>query len=214
MSERRYEMKVLLINGSPNEKGCTHRALLEVADTLEKNGIETEIVSIGKKAVSGCIGCGGCAKNNHRCVFQNDITNEIVEKFEKADGFVVGSPTYFMSPNGSLIALLDRMFMTGVSCRMKPAAAVTSARRGGTTSTLDVIYKYFLMNEMPVVSSNYANMVHGHEPAEVEQDLEGLQTMRSIGSNMAWLLKCIDAGKKAGIADPEKEAKVKTSYIR
>lgn len=207
-------MKVLLINGSPNEKGCTYRALREVADTLEKNGIETEIVSIGKKAIGGCIGCGGCAKNNHRCVFHNDIANEIIDKFEKADGLVVGSPTYFMSPNGALTALLDRMFMTGVSCRMKPAAAVTSARRGGTTSTLDVLYKYFLMSEMPVVSSNYANMVHGHDPAEVEQDLEGLQTMRSVGSNMAWLLRSIEAGKKAGVQKPEKETKIKTSYIR
>ncbi len=207
-------MKVLLLNGSPNEKGCTWRALKEVSDTLQAEGIDTEIFWIGKKAVAGCIGCGGCAKNHGRCVFSNDPVNEVLDKMEGSDGLIVGSPVYFASPNGALVALLDRMFMAGGCFRMKPAAAVTSARRAGTTATLEVMNKYFLMSEMPVVSANYCNMVHGHSADEVEKDLEGLQIMRTLGRNMAWMLKCMDAGKKAGIVLPQAEAKVKTSYIR
>ena len=132
-------MKVLLINGSPNEKGCTWRALKEVADTLEKEGVESEILHIGKKPIGGCIGCGGCSKNNGRCVFNNDPVNEVLDKMETADGLIVGSPVYFASPNGALISLMDRIFMAGGNFRFKPAACVTSARRGGTTSTLEVM---------------------------------------------------------------------------
>ncbi len=207
-------MKVLLINGSPNEKGCTWRALKEVADTLEKEGVESEILHIGKKPIGGCIGCGGCSKNNGRCVFNNDPVNEVLDKMETADGLIVGSPVYFASPNGALISLMDRIFMAGGNFRFKPAACVTSARRGGTTATLEVMNKYFLMSEMPIVSANYCNMVHGHETAEVEKDEEGLQIMRTLGRNMAFMLKCLKAGADAGVAKPEKEAKIKTSYIR
>ncbi len=207
-------MKVLLLNGSPNEKGCTWRALKEAANTLQAEGIDTEIFWIGKKPVRGCIGCGGCAKNNSRCVFSDDPVNEVLDKMESSDALIVGSPVYFASPNGALVALLDRMFMAGGSFRLKPAAAVTSARRAGTTATVEVMNKYFLMSEMPVVSANYCNMVHGHSAEEVEQDLEGLQIMRTLGRNMAWMLRCIEAGRQADAPLPAPETKIKTSYIR
>jgi multimeric flavodoxin WrbA len=205
-------MKVLMINGSPNEQGCTWRALKEIADTLEKEGIESEILHIGKNPIGGCLGCGGCVRlSKGRCVFNGDPVNKALEKMEQADGLIVGSPVYFMSPNGALLSILDRMFMCGKNFAYKPAACVTSARRAGTTSVLDAINKYFLMTNMPIVSANYGNMVHGHEAAEVEQDLEGLQTMRILGRNMAWMLKSIHT---AAIPVPEAEEKIKTSYIR
>lgn len=205
-------MKVLMINGSPNEKGCTYRALKEIADTLEKEGIASEIIHAGKKPIGGCLGCGGCAKQgNGRCIFDGDPVNFALEKMETSDALIVGSPVYFMSPNGALISMLDRMFMCGKQFAYKPAACVTSGRRAGTTSVLDAINKYFLMTNMPIVSANYGNMVHGHEPEEVEKDLEGLQTMRTLGRNMAWLLKSIH---NAALPVPEAETKIKTSYIR
>jgi multimeric flavodoxin WrbA len=207
-------MKVLLINGSPEANGCTWRALKEIADTLEAEGVEAEIAQIGKKKVGGCIGCGGCARNNHRCVFKDDVVNEILDKVDTADGMIVGSPVYFGSPNGSLISLMDRMYMAGINYKFKPAAAICSARRAGTTSTIDVINKYFLMADQPIVPSNYMNMVHGATAADVEKDEEGLQTMRILGRNMAYMLKCFEAGRKAGLKEPELEEKVKTSYIR
>ena len=207
-------MKVLLINGSPNEMGCTYTALSEVAGALEKEGIETEIFHIGKKPIRGCIGCGGCTKNNNRCVFDDDVVNQAIAKAEEADAYVIGSPVYFASANGALIAMLDRMFYAGKCFAYKPAAAVVSARRAGTTASIDEINKYFSIRNMPVVSSKYWTMVHGNTPEEVKQDLEGMQNMRTLGRNMAWLLQCLDAGKKAGISIPEAETPVKTNFIR
>lgn len=207
------QMKVLLLNGSPHEKGCTYTALKEVAGQLEKNGIETEIVQIGMVDIRGCIGCGRC-KATGKCVF-DDIVNVILEKMEQADGLVVGTPVYYASPNGSVLSLLDRLFYAGKNqFAMKPAAAVASARRAGTTASLDVIQKYFTISQMPIVSSQYWNMVHGNTPEQVLQDKEGLQIMRTLGNNMAWLLQCIEAGKKAGIEPMREEKRETTNFIR
>ena len=209
-------MKVVLINGSPHEMGCTYTALKEVADTLQNEGIDAEIVHIGKDPIAGCTACGYCSRTGeNRCVI-NDRVNQILEKLETADGLVVGSPVYYASPNGSLISLLDRLFLAGAQSIMalKPGAAVTSARRAGTTSALEVIQKYFTISQMPVVSSNYWPMVHGSSPQEVAQDKEGLQIMRILGRNMAWMLSCIQAGEKAGVKKPQAEEKIKTSFIR
>lgn len=207
-------MKVLLMNGSPHESGCTFTALSEVAGALNKEGIETEIFQIGNQPVRGCIGCGGCAKNNGRCVFNDDAANRAIEAAQSADGYVIGSPVYFASANGALIALLDRIFYAGKCFAYKPAAAVVSARRGGTTASIDEINKYFSIRNMPVVSSKYWTMVHGNTPEEVRQDLEGMQNMRVLGKNMAWLLQCLEAGKNAGIHIPDAEMPVKTNFIR
>ena len=206
-------MKVLLINGSPNEKGCTYTALSEVAATLNENGVETEIASIGKQPIRGCIGCGGCA-GKRRCVFGDDIVNSMIEKMEQADGLIIGSPVYFASPNGNLMSMLDRFFYAGGCFAHKPAAAVASARRAGTTVTLDDMNKYFGIRQMPVVSSTYWNMVHGSKPEDVKKDEEGLQTMRNLGRNMAWLLKCIAAGKENGVDPPMSENTNRTNFIR
>ncbi len=206
-------MKALLINGSPNEKGCTYTALSEVAATLEENGVETKIVPIGKQPIRGCIGCGGCAGKN-RCVFNEDPVNALIEEMETADALVIGSPVYFASPNGNLTSLLDRFFYAGGCFAHKPAAAVASARRAGTTVTLDDLNKYFQIRQMPVVSSTYWNMVHGNRPEEVQKDEEGLQTMRNLGRNMAWLLKCIEKGRKDGLEPPVNEHTYKTNFIR
>lgn len=206
-------MKVLLINGSPNEKGCTYTALSEVAATLNENGVETEIASIGKQPIRGCIGCGGCA-GKRRCVFGDDIVNSMIEKMEQADGLIIGSPVYFASPNGNLMSMLDRFFYAGGCFAHKPAAAVASARRAGTTVTLDDLNKYFGIRQMPVVSSTYWNMVHGSKPEDVKKDEEGLQTMRNLGKNMAWLLKCIAAGKENGVEPPMSENTNRTNFIR
>ena len=207
-------MKVLLINGSPHEHGCTYTALKEVEKALQENGVETEIFQIGKQAVNGCWGCGACGKMG-KCV-QNDIVNEFVQKAAKADGFVFGSPVYYAAPSGNLLSLMNRMFYCGgKNFAYKPAAAIASARRTGTVSTFDVLNKYFTINNMPIVSANYWNGVHGanNTPSDVEQDLEGLQTMRILGYNMAWLLKCIELGKIEGLT-PMKEQKVRTNFIR
>ncbi len=206
-------MKVLLINGSPNAKGCTYTALSEVEKVLQENGIETEIAQIGNQPIRGCIGCGGCFGKG-KCVFNDDITNTMIEKMEQADGLVIGSPVYFASPNGNLISMLDRFFYAGGCFAHKPAAAVVSARRGGTTPSLDDLNKYFGIRQMPIVASTYWNMVHGSKPEDVKQDEEGLQTMRNLGRNMAWLLKCIESGRKNGISAPEAENHVRTNFIR
>ena len=207
-------MKVLLINGSPRAKGCTFTALSEVAKALEENGIETEIAQIGNKAIRGCIGCGGCAGKG-RCVFDDDVTNEMIAKVKEADGIVIGSPVYYSSPNGNLISMLDRLFYAGGEYFVhKPAAAVASARRAGTSATLDDLQKYFTIKQMPIVSSTYWNMVHGSCPEDVLKDEEGLQTMRNLGKNMAWLLKCIENGKNNDILPPEAETGSKTNFIR
>lgn len=207
-------MKVLLINGSPKPEGCTYTALREVANALEKNGIETEIMHVGRDAVRGCMGCGGCAKNDHKCMFGGTV-NDAIEKAKTADGFVFGTPVHYASASGAITSFLDRMFYAGGQyMAFKPGAAVASCRRGGASASLDQINKYFGINNMPTVGSNYWNMVHGNTPDEVRQDEEGMQTMRILGNNMAWLLKCIQAGKEAGVPDPVKEDKIRTNYIR
>ncbi len=205
-------MKVLLINGSPHKEGTTFRALSEVAYALNKNGVETEIITVGDKQIVGCSACGGCAKTS-RCV-KDDIVNEIIEKIASADGLVVGSPVYYASINGTLKSLLDRVFYARKGFAGKPAAAVAVARRAGTTATLDIINKYFMISKMPVVSSQYWNLVHGNNGEQAEQDIEGMQTMRVLGDNMAWLIKCIKAGEKAGVTMPKQEQHIKTNFIR
>lgn len=206
-------MKVLLVNGSPHMKGCTYTALQEVAEALEKNGISTEIFQVGAKPVAGCIGCGACLESG-KC-FQNDVVNDFVEKAKEADGFIFGSPVHYASASGAITSFMDRAFYgKGSLFEGKPAASVVSCRRGGATAAFDQLNKYYTINCMPVVSSQYWNMVHGNTPDEVIKDLEGMQTMRTLGSNMAWLLKCIESGKKEGITFPEREPAVKTNYIR
>ena len=209
-------MKVLLINGSPRPHGCTYTALKETEKTLNEAGIETEIFHIGAKAIQGCTDCGACA-GGKPCVF--DKEDEVVaiarKKVNEADGIIVGSPVYFAGPNGNLTAFMNRLFYGGsVNCAGKPAAAIVSARRAGTTATLDVLNKYFIIRGMPIVPSQYWCMVHGNSPDEVAQDKEGLQIMRTLGRNMAWLLKCIAAGKAAGISLPEREPRVSTNFVR
>lgn len=206
-------MKVLLINGSPREKGCTYTALRIVEEELNQQGIETEIFQIGKKPVRGCIECKSCWETG-RCIFKDDVLDSLYPKVEEADGFVFGSPVYFASANGSMTALMDRLFYTAKELWLKPAACVVSARRGGTTAAIDVLNKYPANRNMPIISSQYWNMVHGNEPEEVLKDEEGVQTMRTLGKNMAWILKCIESGEKAGIKKPEIEKKIKTNFIR
>ena len=207
-------MKVLLFNGSFNPNGCTNAALKEIAKVLNDECIETEILQIGNKPIRDCIACGGCV-NKNRCVFDDDVANKWLEKAEQADGFVFGSPVYYAHPSGRLLSFMNRIFYSGSSAfAYKPAAAVVSARRGGTTASLDVIMKHFMINNMPVISSSYWNMVHGNKPEQVEEDLEGLQTMRILGQNMAWILKCIKSGKNNGIQTPSAEQKIWTNFIR
>ena len=205
-------MKVLLINGSPRPRGCTYTALNEVAKTLEQEGIETEIIQVGQKDIRGCIGCRQC-KESGQCIF-DDFVNEVAPKFNECDGIVIGSPVYYASANGTLISFLDRLFYSTLADKtMKVGAAVVSARRAGTTATFDELNKYFTISQMPIVSSQYWNMVHGNTPEEVQQDLEGLQTMRTLGKNMAFLIKSIQLGKKQ-LGLPKKEETVHTNFIR
>ena len=207
-------MKVLLINGSPHAKGSTFTALNEVAVTLEKEGIETEMIHIGNQAIRGCIACAKCREIGH-CVF-DDAVNEVAEKFAHADGLVVGSPVYYASANATLVAFLDRLFYSSArqfDKTMKVGAAVVSARRGGNTATFDELNKYFTISGMPVVSSQYWNQIHGNNAEDASKDVEGLQTMRTLGRNMAFLMKSIALGKEAyGL--PESEPKVATNFIR
>lgn len=206
-------MKVLMINGSPNEHGCTNKALTYVASALTEDGVDSEIVWLGKKPVQDCVGCRACGRLGH-CVFTGDIVQELAQKAEAADGFVFGSPVYYAHPSGMILSVLDRLFYSAGSCfAHKPGAAIVSARRAGTTASVDVLNKYFTISQMPVVSSTYWNMVHGARPEDVEQDLEGIQTMRNIGHNMAWLLKCIQLGKESGVC-PASEHGVWTNFIR
>lgn len=208
-------MRVLLVNGSPHAKGCTYTALAEVAKELEKQGIETEIFQIGEKPVSGCLGCGVCEKTG-RC-FIKDSVNEFSDKAMDADGFIFGSPVHYASASGMLTSFMDRVFYSNQTADKfgnKPAAAVVSARRAGTTATFDQINKYFAISNMPIVSSQYWNMVHGLTAEDIKKDLEGMQIMRSLGINMAWLLKSIEAGKDAGIPLPVREDKIYTNFIR
>lgn len=208
-------MKALLVNGSPRPKGCTFTALSELAKTLEENGIETEIIQIGNKDIRGCIACRKChSTGSGKCIF-DDIVNEVAPKFAEADAFVIGSPVYFASPAGGAVAFLDRLFFStlNVDKTMKVGAAVVSCRRGGNTATFDMLNKYFTMTAMPVVSSQYWNMVYGGSPEEVLQDEEGLQTMRTLGRNMAFLMKSIQLGKQQ-MGLPEKEQQVFTNFHR
>ncbi|MBQ6000409.1 MAG: flavodoxin family protein [Clostridia bacterium] len=208
-------MKVLLINGSPHEKGCTYTALAEVASALEKEGIETEILQIGSGDVRGCMACGGCSQTG-RCVFgDEDRVNEAIEKMEQADGLVIGSPVHYASPAGAMLSFLDRMFYAGSEAfAHKPGACVVSARRAGTTASLDVLTKYITISQMPLVSSCYWNMVHGSNAEQVAQDKEGLQVMRTLGANMAWLLRCIQTAKEHGVEPPAQEKRIFTNFIR
>lgn len=206
-------MKVLLVNGSPRAAGCTNTALEEVAKTLGAAGIETEIFWLGAKPVQDCVACGKC-RELKKCVF-DDVVNTLIEKAKTADGFVFGSPVYYAHPSGRVQSALDRAFYAGkYAFAGKPGAAVVSARRGGTASSFDVINKYFGISSMPVVSSTYWNMVYGNTPDEVRRDEEGMQTMRNLGRNMAYLLRCIEAGKAAGIEAPAQEGAFKTNFIR
>lgn len=207
-------MKVLLINGSPRVKGCTYTALAEAAAALEEENIQWEIVHIGANPIQDCVACGQCRELG-RCVFDNDSINEILQKAQAADGFIFGTPVYYAHPSGRVLSALDRLFYSGGRYfTHKPGFAVASARRAGTTASLDVLNKYFTIAQMPVVSSTYWNMVHGNTPEEVLQDKEGLQTMRNAAKNMAWLLKCIEAGKEKGVVPPQNLKKDVTNFIR
>ncbi|KUO72541.1 MAG: NADPH-dependent FMN reductase [Clostridia bacterium BRH_c25] len=208
-------MKVLLINGSPKSKGCTYTALCEVAKELEKENIETEIFHIGNKPIRGCMACGGCSKDDSgKCVYDDDAVNIALVKAKEADGFIFGSPVHYAAASGQMTSFLDRFFYSGDCFQYKPGAAIVSCRRGGSTAALEQLNKYFTISNMPVVSSQYWNMVHGNTPEEVKQDLEGMQTMRVLGKNMAWLLKSIQTGKEAGVKLPEKELRARTNFIR
>ena len=205
-------MKVLMINGSPRAEGNTYAALQEMEKIFEEEGIETEILHVGSMAVRGCIACGSCAKNG-KCVF-DDVVNEAAPKFAECDGLVVGSPVYYASANATLIAFLDRLFYsTGFDKTMKVGASVVAARRGGLSATFDELNKYFTISGMPVASSQYWNSIHGRTPGEAKEDAEGLQTMRVLARNMAFLMKSIALGKeKYGL--PKKEERVSTHFIR
>lgn len=206
-------MKVLLVNGSSRANGCTFTALTEIGRILNNEGIETEIFQLGTQPVQDCIACNGCVGKG-RCVF-DDVANRLIDCAKTADGFVFGTPVYYAHPNGRIMSVLDRAFYAGgASFAYKPAAVIASARRAGTTASLDVLAKHLSISQMPVVSSTYWNMVHGSKPEDVKVDLEGMQTMRNLGRNMAWLLKCIEAGKQSGISAPETERGARTNFIR
>lgn len=210
-------MKVLLVNGSPHEKGCTYTALSEVAETLNQEGIETRIFWIGAKPIAGCIGCRSCAKNK-KCVF-HDVVNDFLDFAGDYDGYIFGSPVHWAAATGAITSFLDRAFYTDLcsgrkSFYLKPAACVISARRAGTTATYDQLNKYFGLLQMPIISSQYWNMVHGTTPEEVKQDLEGLAIMRTLARNMAFFLKCKEAGLRNGVELPVTEKSVMTNFIR
>ena len=205
-------MKVLMINGSPRFNGNTTVALSELTRVFLENGVECEEIRVGNMDISGCFGCGFCHKNG-KCV-KDDIVNEIAKKFEACDGLIVASPVYYAAPNGTLIAFLDRLFYsTSFDKRMKVGASVAVARRGGCSATFDQLNKYFTISGMPVASSQYWNSVHGRTPGEAEQDLEGLQTMRTLAHNMAFLIKSIALGREQ-FGLPEREDPVATHFIR
>ena len=211
-------MKVILVNGGPHKNGCVNAALEEVSKTLNEEGISTEIFWIGTKAIAGCIACKTCAKTG-KCVF-DDVVNEFVEKAKEVDGFIFGSPVHYAGATGAITSFMDRVFYSASSSGrsdiflFKPAATVISARRAGTTATYDQLNKYFGITQMPIISSRYWNMVHGGTPEEVKQDEEGMQIMRILGRNMAYYLKCIEAGKEKGIKQPEQEKVNFTNFIR
>ena len=207
-------MKVLLVNGSPHKEGCTYTALCEAEKVLKEEGIDTEIFWVGNKPIAGCLGCGACKKLDGACIQSQDVVNEALVRAKEADGYIFGSPVHYAALSGAITSFLDRMFYAGSCFAYKPAAGIVSCRRGGATAAFDQMNKYFSISSMPIVSSQYWNMVHGNRPEEVLQDEEGIQTVRVLAKNMAWLLKCIEAGKKAGINPPEKETPLRTNFIR
>lgn len=206
-------MKVMLVNGSPHHEGCTYTALQEVAKALKADGIETKYFWLGIRPISGCLSCGVCSREGYCSL--NDIVNIFINESCDCDAFVFGAPVHFASMNGAMVSFMDRVFYAGKNVlEFKPAASVVSCRRGGATATFDQMNKYFTIRHMPVVSSQYWNQVHGNTPEEVMQDIEGIQTMHALGHNMAWLLKCIEAGRAAGIEHPTPEKQIKTNFIR
>ncbi len=208
-------MKVLLVNGSPHQQGCTYTALNEIAKTLEAEGLECTHFWIGTKPLAGCMACGNCARTG-KCAF-DDRVNEFLAIAGDYDGFVFGSPVHYAAMSGAMTAFMDRVFYAGGNNRpfyLKPAAAIVSARRAGTTAALDQMNKYFLISQMPVIASQYWNMVHGSRAEDVLQDAEGMQIMRTLGRNMAWFLKCKAAGQAAGVPLPEREPRAVTNFIR
>ena len=208
-------MNVLLLNGSPHENGCTSAALEEIAAALNRQGIETERMWIGKETIQGCSACGSCrnGKTQGRCIFDGDLVNAFLEKMEKSDGLVIGSPVYYASPNGSLLAMLDRAFYAGNCFRWKPACAVVSARRAGTTAAYDVLNKYLTISGMLLTPTCYWNMVHGNRREEALQDEEGMRIMRVLGNNMAWQLRTLEAARDT-VALPAEEPPARTNFIR
>ena len=206
-------MKALLLNGSPHERGCTYTALCEVGKVLNRDGIETEVLWLGKQPIQGCVACGGC-KNTGRCVFDDDV-NRLIERLDEFDALVIGSPVYYSAPAGQLVAFLNRLFYAGGGkMAHKVAAAVVSCRRGGSTATFEQLNQYFGISNMIVATSQYWNQVHGACPEDVLRDEEGLQTMRTLGENIAWLCRLLENGKNAGIELPVYEPKLRTNFIR
>lgn len=206
-------MKVLLFNGSPRAKGCTYTALCEIEGVLHRHGIETEIFQVGTQPVAGCIACRKC-KNGSPCIFDDGV-NALAARLDEFDAIIVGAPVYYAGPSGQSTAFLDRLFFSaGGKLTGKPGAAIVSCRRGGASAAYDRLLKYFSINSMPIVTSQYWNQVHGSSPEEVVRDEEGMQTMRTLGENMAWLLKCIEAGKASGVPRPEREPIRYTNFIR
>jgi multimeric flavodoxin WrbA len=208
-------MKVLLINGSLKENGSTSVALKEIVKSLSTDGIDSEIVTVGNIPLRDCAGCAACrTKTVGKCIYDDDLVNPIIEKARNCDGFIFASPVYYAHPSGRILSLLDRLFYAGGSAfAYKPGAAVAVARRAGTVSSVDVLNKYFTINNMPVVSSEYWNNAFAAKAPDMQEDKEGLQIMRMLGHNMAWLLKCIDAGKKNGIDIPVAEQRVWTNFV-
>lgn len=209
------KMKVLLVNGSPHKEGCTFTALSEMATVFNQNGIETEIYWIGKNPISGCIGCGACSQSG-RC-FMDDCVNEFLDRAKDFDGFVFGSPVHFSAVAGTMTCFMNRAFFAARASKEfvgKVAAAVTSTRRAGATTTLDQLNKYFIHGGMPVVPSQYWPMVYGNTPDQVRQDAEGMQIMRTMAQNMTWMMRCFDAGQQLGMSYPEREPRVSTNFIR
>lgn len=206
-------MKVLMLNGSSKPTGNTYRSLYEVGEQLKKENIDYEIFQIGGNPVRDCIGCGQCSEKG--CVFEDDAVNEFIAKAKEADGFVFGTPVYYAHPSGRILSFLDRVFYSSSSVfAFKPGAAVAVARRGGNSASFDVLNKYFGISQMPVAGSTYWNLMHGRVPGEAELDKEGLQTMRNLARNMAWMMKCIEAGKEKGVALPAAECGERTNFIR
>lgn len=206
-------MNVLMLNGSSNQNGNTYRSLLEIGRQLKKEKIEYEIFQLGALPIRDCIGCGRCSEEG--CIFKEDPVNEFIAKAREADGFVFGTPVYYAHPSGRILSFLDRVFYSSSKVfAWKPAASIAVARRGGSSASFDVMNKYFGISQMPVVSATYWNMVYGRTPGEAEQDAEGLQTMRNLARNMAWMLKCFQLGREHGIALPDTERGSLTNFIR